>query len=150
MEQRLRILVCVEATQSSIDAAETAHRLFGADAEYTVLSVGKGNAAPLPGEAEVPIMVPFNMAAAEARGLAVETAAAVAREALTPASRAVGLVSSRPGDLACDVARRMRADYIVVGHVRRGLLRRIFMKSFGLHVVRNAPCGVVVGAPPPE
>jgi len=149
VDRRLRVLVCVEPSQSSLGAAVEAHRVFGASAEYTVVSVGKGDAAPMPGDEEVPTMVPFDMTAAQERGRAAETAALVAGEVLGPGARAVGLVGSRPAQLVCEVAGRMEADYVVIGSVRRGLLRRTFSKSFGLYVVRNAPCAVLVG-PPPE
>jgi len=145
-----RVLVCVEPSQTALGAATEAHRMFGDRAEYTVVSVGKGDAAPLPGDEEVPKMVPFDMTAAWERGRAVETASLVAREVLGPGARAVGLVGLRPAQLVCEVARRMSADYVVIGHVRRGFLRRIFTKSFGLYLVRNAPCAVLVGPPPEE
>jgi len=146
--RELRVLVCVEPAQTSLSAAVEAHRVFGDRAEYTVVSVGKGDAAPMPGTNGVPIMVPFDMAAAEERGRAAETAALVASQTLGPGTKAVGLVGSSPARLVCDVARRMEVDYVVVGHVRRGILRRILSKSFGLFVVRNAPCAVLVGPPP--
>jgi len=145
-----RVLVCVEPSQTAIGAAAEAHRMFGDRAEYTVVSVAKGDAAPLPGDQEMPTMVPFDVAAAEERGRAVETAALIAHQVLGPGARAVGLVGSRPAQLVCDVARRMNADYVVIGHVRRGFFRRVFTTSFGLYLVRNSPCAVLVGPPPRE
>ena len=42
------VLIAVDATDSSVHAVETAHRLFGDDAEYLVLNVGAGTYVPVP------------------------------------------------------------------------------------------------------
>ena len=42
------VLIAVDATDSSVHAVETAHRLFGDGAEYLVLNVGGGTYVPIP------------------------------------------------------------------------------------------------------
>ena len=42
------VLIAVDATDSSVHAVETAHRLFGDDADYLVLNVGGGSYVPVP------------------------------------------------------------------------------------------------------
>ena len=42
------VLIAVDATDTSVHAVETAHRLFGDDAEYLVLNVGGGSYVPVP------------------------------------------------------------------------------------------------------
>ena len=42
------VLIAVDETDSSVHAVETAHRLFGDDAEYLVLNVGGGTYVPVP------------------------------------------------------------------------------------------------------
>ena len=51
------------------------------------------------------------------------------------------------GDVArtiCDVARQMEVDAIVVGSHTRAGLGRLFLGSVSEHVVRHAPCPVLV------
>jgi nucleotide-binding universal stress UspA family protein len=51
------------------------------------------------------------------------------------------------GDVAgtiCDVARKLGVDTIVIGAHARSRLRRLFIRSVSQHVVRNAPCPVLV------
>lgn len=45
-------------------------------------------------------------------------------------------------------ARRIGADLIVIGHRRRGLLRRCMQTSVAKRVLDRAPCAVLVAAPP--
>jgi nucleotide-binding universal stress UspA family protein len=44
----------------------------------------------------------------------------------------------------CDVARELRVDVIVVGCHARSKLARLFLRSVGEHVLRHAPCPVLV------
>lgn len=44
----------------------------------------------------------------------------------------------------CDVARELRVDVIVVGCHTRSKLARLFLGSVGEHVLRHAPCPVLV------
>jgi nucleotide-binding universal stress UspA family protein len=52
-----------------------------------------------------------------------------------------------PGESIVSVAEAEAADLIVVGSHGRGPLRRLFLGSVSEHVVRNAPCPVLVARP---
>jgi nucleotide-binding universal stress UspA family protein len=44
----------------------------------------------------------------------------------------------------CDVARELGVDAIIVGCHARSRLRRLFLRSVSEHIVREAPCAVMV------
>jgi nucleotide-binding universal stress UspA family protein len=54
------------------------------------------------------------------------------------------VVEGRPGVALCDLAREVAASAIVMGSRGRGGLRRALLGSVSDHVVRNAPCPVVI------
>jgi nucleotide-binding universal stress UspA family protein len=140
-----RIVVAVDRSQSAIQAAVLAHGVFGDDVEYTVISVAKGDAAALrDSESELPTTIPFDMAAATDRGIAQETASAVASKTLGGQARAAGLVSSNPAKLICQICTDMNAHFLVIGSPSRSVWKRIFTRSVGGYIVRNAPCPVLV------
>lgn len=55
-----------------------------------------------------------------------------------------------PASAICDVAADSGADVIVVGSHGRGLIKRIVLGSVSEHVVRHAPCPVLVVRPEPD
>ncbi|MGZ6557804.1 MAG: universal stress protein [Actinomycetota bacterium] len=58
------------------------------------------------------------------------------------------IVEGRAGPAVCDLAREVGARAIVLGSRGRGGIKRALLGSVSDHVVRNAPCPVVVvGAP---
>jgi nucleotide-binding universal stress UspA family protein len=63
--------------------------------------------------------------------------------AATPAVR----LSRSPADAIVKYAREIHADIIVVGTHGRGGMSRLLMGSVAEHVVRNAPCPVLVVRP---
>ena len=52
-----------------------------------------------------------------------------------------------PGDMIVSAAEAERADMLVVGSHGRGAVGRLFLGSVSEHVVRNAPCPVLVVRP---
>lgn len=73
------------------------------------------------------------------------------------AMRALGLgeaearvVRGTPGPTLCDLAEEVGADAVVIGSRGRGGLKRAVLGSVSDHVVRHAPCPVVVTGPPAE
>jgi nucleotide-binding universal stress UspA family protein len=54
------------------------------------------------------------------------------------------VLSGNPGEAICELATELSATAIVVGSRGRGGLRRLLLGSISDHVVRNAPCSVVV------
>jgi nucleotide-binding universal stress UspA family protein len=57
------------------------------------------------------------------------------------------LLDGDPGGALCDLARSAAADVVVIGTRGRGGLRRAVLGSVSDHVVRHAPCPVVICAP---
>jgi nucleotide-binding universal stress UspA family protein len=56
----------------------------------------------------------------------------------------VQILRGEPGTAICQLASQLSARAIVVGTRGRGGLKRAFLGSVSDHVVRNAPCSVVV------
>ena len=57
------------------------------------------------------------------------------------------VVEGEPGPALCALAASLPADVMVIGTRGRGGLRRAVLGSVSDHVVRNAPCPVVVCSP---
>jgi nucleotide-binding universal stress UspA family protein len=53
----------------------------------------------------------------------------------------------QPGPALCDLAEELSAQAIVMGSRGRGGLRRALLGSVSDHVVRNAPCTVIIARP---
>jgi len=60
------------------------------------------------------------------------------------------VVRGTPGPALCDLATELSAAAIVVGSRGRGGIKRAVLGSVSDHVVRHAPCPVVVTGPPAE
>lgn len=57
------------------------------------------------------------------------------------------VVRGAPGAALCDLAGEIGADAIVIGSRGRGGIKRALLGSVSDHVVRHAPCPVVITAP---
>lgn len=149
------VLIAVDATDSSVHAVETAHRLFGDDANYLVLNVGSGVYVPIaifPGE--LGLISPLAWAPAVQPEPAVDdvnTDADVAEtiakltgeEGGLPEATALGIVGDPAGSII-DVAVGHSADVIVVGTHERGWLTRLLTSSVADEVRRESPIPVLV------
>jgi nucleotide-binding universal stress UspA family protein len=76
------------------------------------------------------------------------------REVLQQALSSLGLKNTRTeilrgsaGPALCDFASEVGAAVIVIGTRGRGGLKRAFLGSVSDHIVRNAPCSVLVTGP---
>ncbi|HEX4981646.1 MAG TPA: universal stress protein [Ilumatobacteraceae bacterium] len=149
------VLIAVDATDSSVHAVETAHRLFGDDADYLVLNVGAGVYLPIaifPGE--LGLISPLAWAPAVEPERAeddVSTDADVAEtiakltgeEGGLPEATALGIVGDPAGSII-EVAVNHAADVIVVGTHERGWLTRLLTSSVADDVRRESPIPVLV------
>jgi nucleotide-binding universal stress UspA family protein len=158
------VLIAVDATDSSVHAVETAHRLFGDDADYLVLNVGAGSYVPVPifpsevgmitPMAWAPIVHPHGAAGDAGRDVAESAVISEADVAETiaqrtgeegglPAATALGIVGDPAGSII-DVAVDHAADVIVVGTHERGWLTRLLTSSVADEVRRESPIPVLV------
>jgi nucleotide-binding universal stress UspA family protein len=158
------VLIAVDATDSSVHAVETAHRLFGDDAEYLVLNVGADAYVPVPiFPSEVGMITPMAWAPiahphgaggdvrSDSAESAISTDADVAetiakqtgQEGGLADATALGIVGDAAGSII-DVAVDHAADVIVVGTHERGWLTRLLTSSVADEVRRESPIPVLV------
>jgi nucleotide-binding universal stress UspA family protein len=149
------VLIAVDATDSSVHAVETAHRLFGDDADYLVLNVGAGVYLPIaifPGE--LGLISPLAWAPAVQPEPAVDDATTDAdvaekiakltgEEGGLPEATALGIVGDPAGSII-EVAVNHSVDVIVVGTHERGWLTRLLTSSVADDVRRESPIPVLV------
>jgi nucleotide-binding universal stress UspA family protein len=144
-----RVLVATDGSGAAIAAARAATRLFpGAEFVLATVMSGLGPAEELAygaGGIAGPVLTPE-----QAEDLAREREAA-AMTALTETAGAMGIAGARQdvlagpaGDALCDFAAEIDADVAVVGSHGHGALARLVLGSVSQHVVRHAPCPVLV------
>jgi nucleotide-binding universal stress UspA family protein len=147
-----RVLIAIDGTRESDDAARFAHALFGDDAEYLVLTVADTNA--MLGTA-LPLADPMLSGAGayvdpEVARETVESAMHNAEEAVTETAREVDdhaekiVETGAPADVICRVAEERAVDLIVVGSHDRNWFSRLITPSVRNHVIDHAPCPVLV------
>ena len=85
----------------------------------------------------------FNDQVAEAHE-AAQRAIEEAQNELSLVGAEVRIVPGKPAEAICHLASELSAEAVVVGSRGRGGLKRLFLGSVSDHVVRNAPCSVVV------
>ncbi len=158
------VLIAVDATDSSVHAVETAHRLFGDGAEYLVLNVGSGSYVPVPiFPSEVAMITPMawapiahpHVAGGDVRSDSAESAVSTDADVAETIAKqtgqeggladamALGIVGDPAGSII-DVAVDHAADVIVVGTHERGWLTRLLTSSVADEVRRESPIPVLV------
>jgi nucleotide-binding universal stress UspA family protein len=141
------ILLCTDGSELAERALGAGLALLPRDRDYVVVSVV---------EASDPTLVTGSGMAGGVMSVeeldsveraAVDTGGADARQAVD----ALGLTGAEakvlrgtPGPAICDYATEIDASAIVIGSRGRGGVKRAFLGSVSDHVVRNAPCPVVV------
>ena len=161
------VLIAVDGSESSLAAAQSAHRLFGDSARYTVINVAEqgaviwgtdalqyGTVYPLsfPGVGVVG-GVPFvtdsagihsaSERIAELTDAATLKAGDIAHEAGLEDAAPLG-AEGDPADSIVQAAREHGADVIVVGTHERSRLARLFSPSVSGTVVRESTVPVLV------
>jgi nucleotide-binding universal stress UspA family protein len=149
------IIVCVDGSELALEAAATGIDLLRPVDVFMVVTVVDAVDMSL---------------ADDASGLAGPTASVQELDAERDSSRAAGeaileqaktflarddvelrVLEGRPGQELCRLAAEVSARAIVMGTRGRGGMRRALLGSVSDHVVRNAPCPVIVigeaGAP---
>jgi nucleotide-binding universal stress UspA family protein len=161
-----QVLIAVDDSEQSVNAARVAYNLFGEDATYTVVNVTDqsmmlwGGDSLMWGVGYPVLMAPAGLVAAspapgaaarasasEADGApidaAMKVALDVATEAELPNPQVVGEVGD-PAQAILEAALHHQADVIVVGSHDRSWLTRLFMPSVTGSVVRDANVPVLV------
>jgi nucleotide-binding universal stress UspA family protein len=158
------VMIAVDASDASVHAVETAHRLFGDDADYLVLNVGAGTYVPIPvfpGEvgmispmawtpaaepqlgAEAPRVGGDGVDVTSDADVAVTIAQQTGEEGGLSHATALGIVGDAAESII-EVAVRHSADVIVVGTHERGWLTRLLTSSVADEVRRESPIPVLV------
>jgi nucleotide-binding universal stress UspA family protein len=147
-----RVLIAVDGTSESNDAARFVHELLGDDAEYLVLTVADTGAL-LSGV--MPIADPMLSGgggyidpdtARESMDAAVHEAEHDAVEvALELDEQAEAIIQQGPpADTICRVAEERQVDLIVIGSHDRKWFSKLITPSVRNHVLDHAPCPVLV------
>jgi len=142
------IVVCVDGSDLSLAAAATGIELVRPVDVVTLVTVvdavdlsladdASGLAGPT---ATIPELEAIRSSAhASGQQILDEAAAALACDNLE-----TRILEGRPADELCTLAEELGARAIVMGSRGRGGMRRALLGSVSDHVVRNAPCPVVV------
>jgi nucleotide-binding universal stress UspA family protein len=155
-----RVLVAVDDSESSVHAAETAHRLFGDTAEYFAVNVTNiVDLASIPWYGAgwgSPYAAPYGAVWAYRTDVALDpegiadgekTAEAQAREVADEsglgAAEAVG-EEGDPADAVLRAAEEHHVDVIVVGTEHRGWFDRLVRPSVSKEIIRESKIPVLV------
>lgn len=146
-EAGLTILMATDGSDASLDATEAARRVLPAASHWELVTViphrinpfddATGFAGPVLDEDDAREIDTENL---------VEADAVVARTArsLGPVPVEAQVLRGDPGPVLRDHARLVGADVIVVGAHDRSLFSRAMQRSVTDHLVRHAPCPVLV------
>ena len=141
------ILLCTDGSGEALGALSAGLELLGRDHDVVLVSVmdapdegglaGSGHAGPELSLEE------YDEQVSQARQEAT-SAIARAQSELALAGSEARVVPGEAGPAICQLAAELSARAIVIGSRGRGGLKRAFLGSVSDHVVRNAPCSVVV------
>lgn len=144
----MRALVGADGSDHAVEAARRGLSLLASPAEVTVVGVVEVGPAPTASGLTGSFAGPL---APETAWAQVRAAAAEAVErtvgALPPATASAverRVESGEVGPLLCHLAGELAAGAVVVGSCGRGVVRRALLGSVSDHVVRRAPCPVLV------
>lgn len=139
----MRVMIAVDETEESVDAARCAHRLFGDDASYLIASIGEPSTY-------IHGLDPFGAVALDIYTLGVPSAER-SRETATHAAEEAGIPTADviaefglAGRQLCELCSDLNIDVLVVGNHDRGFLSRLIDPSVCHYVVDHAPCPVLV------
>jgi nucleotide-binding universal stress UspA family protein len=144
----MRILVATDGSEASLHAAAEAAALFPGADEVRLAHVVPpiDEPAETAGGFEGPISTPEETRALR-DSLRVEALAHLATTARSFGPRPVFedvLEHVDPGAAIVDRAGEVDADVVVIGSQGHGVLHRMLLGSVSTHVVRHAPCPVLV------
>jgi nucleotide-binding universal stress UspA family protein len=152
------VLVAVDSSDDAATIIDTAHDLFGKDAEYMVLSVADSPivgvmsmGSPMDWGVAYPVVFPLP---AKWRGdsgevvtatVVAEANAASAMDHAEPIdAQVIGEVGRDTAAVILDVAAEHTADVIVVGSRDHGWVSKLISSSVSQDVLRNSPRPVLI------
>ena len=145
------VLLCTDGSELSIAALGAGVELLGPSATYVVVTVmdepdpmwvtGTGMAGSVMTTEEF-------QAERNAAEVAADEVVAATQQALGLAGSGSHVLRGAPGEAICDLAASLEARALVVGTRGRGGLKRAVLGSVSDHLVRHAPCPVVVTGDP--
>jgi nucleotide-binding universal stress UspA family protein len=147
---RETILVAVDGSDASLHAVQAGLALLSPDAQIVVVTVVEASDPTLVTGAGMAggVMSADELDQVEAAQVADGHAdVEAARAALGRADAEALVARGDAGPALCDLARERSAAAIVMGSRGRGGIKRALLGSVSDHVVRNAPCPVVITRP---
>jgi nucleotide-binding universal stress UspA family protein len=142
----VHVLIATDGSQLSISAARQGCALLARADHVTLLSVmTEGDPGDDAGGIEGSVLSPAEQKAAwEAELADARNELAATAAAMSPAHLKQVVEVGDAADVICRVADRLHVDVVIVGSHGRTGLGRLFLGSVSEHVVRHAPCPVLV------
>ena len=145
----MKVMVAIDGSELAYEAAKRSRSLLAQASEVLVVAVV--DEVPLLETSGVvgdgvgittPVVVDEQMHAVEEleKYLGEEAKRVVE---LFPGAKAL-VERGAPGQTLCDVAAEQQVDVLVIGSHGRGAFKRMFVGSVSEHVIRHAPCPVLV------
>jgi nucleotide-binding universal stress UspA family protein len=141
----MKVLIATDGSELSTHAARRGLELLGSPSSLTVLAVLTDVPGDEAGGFEGPVETP------EEQDAEWDQEQSDARSAIKVTLDAIGRPQAEqrvevgdPGGVICTVADEIDADVILLGSHGRGVLKRVVLGSVSEHVLRHAPCPVLV------
>ena len=143
----MKVLIGTDGSELALHAAARAAALLGQPSEVVVVAVVTEVPGDEAGGFEGPVETPEEQEKTWEREQ-TDADAAITATADALGSWASGVVRrveiGDPGGVICVLAEEVDADVVVVGSHGKGVLKRVFLGSVSEHVLRHAPCPVLV------
>lgn len=147
----MNILIAVDNSVASRQAAEVAFSMFGSEPHYSVISVaelqpmmvGRWGAGAF-SDAAMFLPVVEEAAKQSAERAALLAAEQQSADSSSPHDVEVLTVAGSAGRGICKAAEEQGSDLIVIGSHDRSFWDRLFDPSVGRYLVEHAPCPVLV------
>ena len=141
------ILLCTDGSEEAVGALSAALDLLGRDHQLVLVTVMNApDEASLAGSGHAGADLSpkeYDEQVAKAR-VGANSAIENAQSELRIDGTEVRILQGDPGAAICQLATELSAQAVVVGSRGRGRLKRALLGSVSDHVVRNAPCSVIV------
>ncbi len=143
----MKAIIATDGSIRSIEAAQAAETLLHPGIEFVLVSVvpEAEDSLAMAGGIEGPLLDPV-----EAKEI-TDASTAVGRQAILDTARIIHepmtarlVAADDAGDALCRLAEEQDADVLVIGASDKSVLHRILEGSVMRHVIKHAPCPVLV------